>query len=106
MNDVQIKPDRWMPVDVETPFVHRFVSVLEIPENMALSTLPEPSSYEHTGFSFRQQYARSGNSVVVTTEIRVNSQLISGDDLKGYREMLAVMKQAYVKSIVLTKKSA
>lgn len=104
MNDIQLKPDRWIPVELETPFIHRFISILQIPENSVAGNLPETMEYNYPKFNFRQQYSLKGNTVILTTEIMANCQLISGEEFAKFREMLIALNKAYKKSIVLTKK--
>jgi hypothetical protein len=104
MNDIQLKSDRWIPVELETPFIHRFISILQIPENSVAGNLPETMEYNYPKFNFRQQYSLKGNTVILTTEIMANCQLISGEEIAKFREMLIALNKAYKKSIVLTKK--
>jgi len=104
MNDVQLKADRWIPVELQKPFIHRFVCVLKIPENTLIGSLPEPGSFGNDEFSFKQDYAKTENTITLTSEITANFQILAGDEIKQFREMLALMNKAYLKSIVLTKK--
>jgi hypothetical protein len=105
LSDIQLKADRWIPVDIETPFIHRFISVLKIPENTVVGNLPETSSYSNSKFSFNQEYTRTGNSILLSTEIMANFQLLTSvDEIKQFREMLGLLNKSFVKSIVLTKK--
>jgi hypothetical protein len=104
MNDLQIKADRWVPVELQSPFTHRFVCVLKIPENMVIGSLPEPGSFANSGFSFKQNYVKTENTVTLTSEIVAGFQLLAGDEIKLFREMLGMMNKTYLKSIVLTKK--
>jgi len=103
LNDIHLKADRWVPVEMETPFIHRFVSVLQIPGDASAGSLPEAISYDNPKFGFTQQYSRLGKTVILTTVITVNFQLIAGDEIKKFREMLTTLNKAYGKSIVLTK---
>jgi hypothetical protein len=104
MNDIQLKADRWIPVDLQTTFIHRFVSVFKIPDNMVIGSLPETNSFGNSGFSFNQNYVKTENTIMLTSEIVADFQLLAGDEIKQFREKLALMNKAYVKSIVLTKK--
>lgn len=103
LNDVQLKADRWIPIETETPFMHRFVCILQIPGNTTVGSLPEASSYKQPGFSFSQQYSREGNTIILTTEITADGRIIEGPDIGRFREMLLELNKAYKKSIVLTK---
>ncbi len=104
MNDVQINADRWIPVDLQTTFIHHFVCILKIPENTTIGSLPEPNSFFNSQFSFSQSYVKTENTITLSSKIIANFQLLAGDEIKQFREMLASMNKSYVKSIVLTKK--
>jgi hypothetical protein len=103
MNDVQLKADRWIPIEIETPFIHRFVCILQIPENTTISSLPEANSFIHPGFGFSQQYTRKGNTIILTSEITANGRFIEGLEIGHFREMLLELNKAYKRSIVLSK---
>ncbi len=103
LNDVQLKADRWIPIEIETPFIHRFVCILQIPENTSVSNLPEANSFKYPEFGFNQQYSRKGNTIILTTEITANGRIIEGTEIGRFREMLLELNKAYKSSIVLTK---
>ncbi len=103
LNDVQIKPDRWIPIEIETPTIHRFVCILQIPEKTTVSSLPEISLFKQSGFSFSQEYSRKGDTIILSSEITVDGRIIEGKEIDHFREMLFELNKAYKKSIVLTK---
>jgi hypothetical protein len=86
------------------PEIHRFVCTLQIPDNFIVSSLPEPILFENPHFGFRQHYSRNGNSIMLTSEITTDCQLIEGQEISRYRDMLIALNKAYKKAIVLTKK--
>ncbi len=102
MNDSQLKADRWIPVELETPFINRFVSVLQVPDNTAIGILPEISIFNQPGLNFRQQYNRKGNTVILTSEITTLNRSFSGEEISRFRDMLIALNKAYNKSIVLS----
>jgi len=104
LNDVQLKADRWVPVEVGTPMIHRFVCILQIPENTTVGSLPETSSLKYPDFSFRQQYSRKGNFIILDREVTLKGQIFEGVEIGRFREMLVELNNTYKKSIVLTKK--
>lgn len=104
MYDEQIKADRWIPFEINTPFIHRFVSMVKIPENIVVGSLPEISSFSDSKFSFSQQYSTRDGFVILTSEITADFQLLAGEEIQEFRKMLVAMNKAYIKSIVLTKK--
>jgi hypothetical protein len=103
LNEVQLKTDRWIPIEIETPVIHRFVSILQIPENTSVNSLPASSSYKDPDFSFSQQYTRKGNAIILSSEVTANCLLIEGAAISRFRQMLTEMNKAYKKSLVLTK---
>ena len=102
MNDTQMKTDRWIPVELDTPFINRFVCILQIPELSAVGILPETSAFNQSGLSFSQQYSRAGNTVVLSNEIIALNRSFSGEEISHFRNMLIALNKAYNKSIVLT----
>jgi hypothetical protein len=105
MYDEQIKADRWIPLEINTPFIHRFVSLVKIPENTVVGNFPEINSFSDPKFSFKQQYTTTPGFVILTCEIAANFQILTGEDIQQFRKMLVAMNKAYTKSIVLTKNS-
>jgi hypothetical protein len=104
MNEIQLTADRWIPVDLQTPFIHRFVSLVKIPQNTVVGSLPEISSFTHSRFNFKQQYTTNADYVILTSEIMADFQILAGKEIQAFRKMLVAMNKAYTKSIVLTKK--
>jgi hypothetical protein len=104
MYDEQIKADRWIPFEINTPFIHRFVSLVKIPENTVVGSLPEITSFTDPKFSFKQHYNATADYVILTSEITADFQILSGEEIQSFRKMLVAMNKAYTKSIVLTKK--
>lgn len=103
LGDVQVKADRWLPLEFDEPAIHRLISILQIPENTILGSIPENSSFTNPDFSFRQQYTRQGNSLVLFSEITNNCLLVESEQIALFADMLATLNKAYKKSIVLTK---
>lgn len=104
MNEIQLTADRWIPVDLQTPFIHRFVSLVKIPQNTVVGSLPEISSFIASRFSFKQQYTTNSDYVILSSEITADFQILAGEEIQEFRKMLVAMNKAYTKSIVLTKK--
>jgi hypothetical protein len=104
LGDVQVKADRWLPMEFDEPGIHRYVSILEIPVNTVAGSLPENSSFKNQDFSFNQQYLQQGNTIILCSEIANNGLLVEGEQILPFANMLAKLNKAYKKSIVLTKK--
>lgn len=104
LNDIQLRPDRWIPLENDTPYKKRFVHVLTLPENTVAGNLPAPVSVSQPLFGFAQQYTQNGNTIILTTEITIDFQVIEGDSLGEFRKMINALSKTYTKSIVLTTK--
>jgi len=103
LGDVQVKTDRWLPLEFDEPSIHRLVCILQIPVNTIAGSLPENSSFVNPDFSFSQQYSQQGNTIMLCSEITINCLLVEGEQLLPIASMLAKLNKAYKKSIVLTK---
>jgi transglutaminase-like putative cysteine protease len=104
LGDVQVKADRWLPLEFDEPGIHRYVCILEIPANTVAGSLPESTSFKNPDFSFSQQYSQQGNTIMLCSEIINNGLLVEGEQILPFANMLAKLNKAYKKSIVLTKK--
>lgn len=104
LQNLVIQKDRWMPVEAQMTSHRKFVCLLKLPANYTISELPESSSYENPKFSFHQDYLKKGNSIILTTDIIINFQIVQGKEMNQFRDMLKALNRAYLKSIVLTKK--
>jgi hypothetical protein len=103
MAQKSLATDRRIPLEEETPFIRRYVGMLTIPENYSAANLPADISFDEPKFWFRQTCRQIGNTVVLTNEIRCNFQLISGEEINRFREMLTTLNKGYTRSIVLKK---
>jgi len=88
---------------LNTPFIYRLISILQIPDNTIVGILPENISFNQADFGFSQQYIHKANEIILTCEITANKRSFSGDEINRFREMLVALNKAYKKSIVLTK---
>lgn len=77
--------------------------ILEIPDGMKMVSIPDTASFSHPKFGFQTRYTRISNQVILTTEITVNFLTIAGGEVDEFRNMLASLNKAYLKSIVLNK---
>jgi transglutaminase-like putative cysteine protease len=99
-----INPDRWLPVESEYTFLKRMVCILNVPNDYAISQIPDASQYSNELFGFTQTYQQKGNQVILTTNIKLNFQILEGDEVMQFRDMIAKLNRTCLKSIVLTKK--
>jgi hypothetical protein len=66
--------------------------------------LPEPSSYTHQKFSFKQEYKELNGRVILETQIVINFLVVEGEDMQLFREMITRLNKSYLQSIALQKK--
>ncbi len=102
--DINLKPDRWVPYEADMTIVQKNWYVLQIPQNMEAATIPEPVSFENDKFGFKQVYSLIPGAVVLKTEIRINFQVIEGNDLAEFRKMIQLLSKSYLQTITLQKK--
>lgn len=101
---LEVKADRVIPIEVESKWEHQIVYQLKVPENMHLSYLPVPMSFDNPLFGFSQNYEQTGNEIRLKTKIYLNILLIGGKDISVFREMLEGLKKAYRQTITLSLK--
>mgnify|MGYP000955486648 CR=1 FL=1 len=104
LGDVQIKPDRWLPLEFDEPGIHKLVCILDPTGNTVAGSLPENSSFSNPAFSFSQQYSQQGNTIMLCSEIINNCLLVEHDQISLFADMISKLNKAYKKSIVLSKK--
>jgi hypothetical protein len=102
-SEVNLREDRWMPVEAEYTHKHIFVCNFLIPDHYKVQEVPEDIQYDGPGFGFRQQYVLSGREIRVRTTFYSSLHLIEGQDLVLFREMLTLLNSRYLKSIPLYK---
>jgi transglutaminase-like putative cysteine protease len=103
-NQLDVKTDRTIPIEVESKREHQVVCWLKIPDNMKVNYLPNPVVFDHPLFGFSQNYEQTDNEVRLKTNIYLNSLLVEGKDISAFREMLDALKRAYRQTITLSLK--
>jgi hypothetical protein len=98
-----IREDRWMPVESEMTLDHFYVCSMQVPGGFQVTKLPDGSVYENPGFSFHENYSGTGNQVVLKSHVTINFQVIDGNELNEFREMLSMLNHNYLKSLPLEK---
>lgn len=100
---LQIRPDRWLPVEVEYTMHRRFVCVLTLPRGKEAASLPNPVKVSFPLFGFEQSYTRHQNQIVLTTDVHFDALLVEHEHIAQMRQLLSQLTQTYQQSIVLTK---
>jgi hypothetical protein len=103
LQNTVIREDRWMPLESEMTLDHSYVCTLEIPEGYQVKHLPENSSFENPGFRFREYYNETEESVLLASRVTLNFQVIEGEEMEQFREMLGLLNRSYLRSIPLEK---
>jgi hypothetical protein len=103
LQQTNIKEDRNIPVEAEMTHDHRFICAFRIPEVYRIMQLPEGSEFEDPEFSFRETYTRKNGWIVLTSDVSINFQVIDGNTLSSFRQMLSLLNRNYTKSLQLEK---
>ena len=104
MNQLEVKEDRILPIEVEFKKEHQSLCRLKIPENMRVGYLPPTQGFSNANFGYQQYYSQSGNEIRLETKIYINTLLTTGKDIPIFRQMLVSLMRAYRQTIALTKK--
>ena len=104
LSGLDVKTDRVIPIEVESRWKHQVVYRLQIPENMQVSYLPEPTNFSNPKFGFSQTYEQSKHEIILNTHIYANTFLIEGQDITVFRQMLEILKKAYRQTVCLSAK--
>ncbi len=98
----KIDTGRVLPVEIEFQQEHQIVCRLKIPDNLMVSYLPGPVSFDNPLFGFSQCYEKKGQEVVLTSTVYLKTLLIGGKDIAEFRKMIELLKKTYRQTIALT----
>lgn len=101
LSSLDVKPDRVIPIEVESTWEHQINYELKIPQNMQVKYLPAPMAFDNAQFGFSQHYEQTGHEIVLKSKIYFNTLLIEGKDIDSFRQMLEALKKAYRQTITL-----
>jgi hypothetical protein len=76
---------------------------IEVPENYAISHLPEDRSYECNDFGFSINYAIDDNHVIMNQNIKINTIKLKTAQFDSWNKMVKGLFAAYKESIVFKK---
>lgn len=102
-NNVNIKEDRWTPMELNYTTQHVFVCTFIIPDGYEARDIPKDSSYENSLFSYKQSYTVTGREIKVKTIVTLNFQVIENNEVSQFREMLSQLNSYYNKTIPIYK---
>jgi hypothetical protein len=103
LQSTNILDDRWIPFEAESTTFHKFICVFKIPAGCSTGKLPENASFENSKFGFHQEYKQADQQITLTSEVFINFQIIEGDEMNQFRNMLSSLNRNYLKSITLKK---
>jgi hypothetical protein len=98
-----LSDDRWIPVELRSPVRHIFICRYIIPDGYQIHGIPANSSYEGKLFAYNHSYEVSKNEIKVKTIVTLNFQVIEGDDIVRFREMLDRLNSNYIKALPISK---
>ena len=96
---------RQHPVDFGYPWKDRYIITIKLPEGYTVETLPENGIFtfgEDMG-SFKYLISNTNNTVQVSTEMVINSSIITPDLYQGLKEFYAMVISKENEKIVLAK---
>ena len=76
---------------------------MQVPGGLKINKLPDGSDYVHPGFSFIEKYSGDAETVVLSSKVTINFQVIDGSDLNAFREMLSMLNHNYSRTLPLEK---
>ncbi len=103
LQKLNIREDRWMPLESEMTLDHSFVCSMQVPGGLRVNHLPGGSAYDHPGFSFKEKYSGDRERIVLSSKVTINFQVIEGSDLNAFREMLSMLNLNYSRTLPLVK---
>ncbi|MBN2813438.1 MAG: transglutaminase domain-containing protein [Bacteroidales bacterium] len=98
-------PDRWMPLEAAMKADYRLVCKMRVPQGFRIKNIPENSGGDRPFFRFADEYEVNGENIELKSSATVDFQVLSGDQLTSFREMLLQLNRNYSQSISLEKKS-
>jgi hypothetical protein len=103
LNQTVLKEDRQMPVESEMSLEYRMDCTLNIPKGYKIQRIPETAAFNNPLFGFNERYTASEEHVNLNSSVVLNFQVIDGDDMQQFRNMLLQLNRNYLKSLILEK---
>lgn len=103
LSHLDIKADRSIPIESENTNLYSVVNTFTLPTGYKLVELPDDSKYSRPDFGYAIRYRQEQNRIVQTTELSLGFQVIDGEAMLAFREMILKLKMAYRSTIVLEK---
>lgn len=100
---INLKEDRWIPVEISNTKKHIFVCTFKIPVGYEIRDVPKNSSFENKLFGFDHSYKINNTEITVKTIVTLNFQVVEGSEMNQFREMLSQLNSNYIKTIPIYK---
>ena len=97
--------ERQHPVDFGYPRKDRYIVTIKLPEGYTVESLPESGAFalgDNLG-SFKYLVSNSNNLIQVSTEMAINSSIVSPDMYQGLKEFYEMIVSKESEKIVLAK---
>ena len=104
LNQVEIKADRTIPIEIDFKKEHQIIYRLKIPDNMRVADLPASTVFNNPQFGFTQNYHQTDKEILLETSVYLNTLLVEGKEISAFREMHEALKKAYRQTITLSEK--
>ncbi len=95
--------DRTTPMENDYKFIHRSVTVLDLPEDVMLSYQPDNQSWSSDDFSFSVVYRLDGRRLFVTKTYDLDFLLLAPERFDRWNEGIKAYSKATRNSVVLKK---
>jgi hypothetical protein len=100
---MNLKDDRWIPVELNNTKKHIFICTFKIPDGYEVRDIPKNSSYNNKLFGYNNSYKICGHQIIIKTIVTLNFQVIEDNDMAQLREMLSQLNSNYIKTIPIYK---
>jgi hypothetical protein len=102
-SQVNIKDDRWIPIELNNTCNHIFICTFIIPDGYEIRNIPNNASYYNELFGFDQSYELNKNVITIKTTVTLNFQVIEDKEMDQFREMLSQLNTNYLKTLPINK---
>lgn len=102
-SSINLKDDRWIPVENNCTKKHIFVCTFKVPDGYEVGDIPKNSSSENKLFGYNLSYVYKNHELTLKTIVTLNFQVIEDKEMAQFREMLSQLNSNYIKTIPIFK---
>ena len=92
------------PYDIDYKNIHKYVKVLNIPNNYVVSVLPDNFEKNEKDYQLKVKYEKKGNQIVNTVEITINTLLIPISEIPNWNAFVKEYQNQAQQIVVLKTK--